>query len=184
MTLKEKNTMAETSADVVRRYLEDAIAAEKSVETQLQEFAREGENTAAKSAFEQHALETKKQHERLAARLENLGGSVSGAKTLLAHIFGLSSKAARAGREGQGRTTQNLMLAFAAENSELAMYETLAAIAEAAGDPETASMARSIQEEEKATAEKFWLLLPEAALQDCQHLTREVASDHAKRPIV
>jgi len=158
--------MAERSAEVVRRYLEDAIAAEKSFETQLQGFAKDGENAAAKSAFEQHALETKKQYERLTARLESLGGSVSTAKTLLADFLGLGSRLAHSGQGSERRTTQDLMLAFALEYSELALYETLAAIAEAAGDPETAALARSIQKEEKAAAEKFWQLIPEAALQD------------------
>jgi hypothetical protein len=51
--------MAETSADVIKRYLEDAIAAEKSFETQLQGFSKEGDNEAAKALFQQHALETR-----------------------------------------------------------------------------------------------------------------------------
>ncbi len=176
--------MAETSADVVRRYLENAIAAEKNFETQLQSFANGSENATFKAAFEQHALETKKQYERLTARLDSLGGATSGAKSLLAHIFGLSSKAAHAGREEEGRTTQNLVLAFAAENNELAMYEALAAIAEAAGDPETAALARSIQEGEKAAAEKLWRLLPKAVLQDYERVTREPLGDDTKRATV
>ena len=163
--------MAETSADVVRRYLEDAIAAERSFETQLQGFAKEGDNAAAKQAFHQHALETKNQYERLTARLESLGGSPSGAKSLLAHIFGLSPKTAQIGHEKEERTTQNLMMAFAVENSELAMYEALASVAEAAGDFDTSALARSIQKVEKATAEKIWRLLPEAALEAYSRLT-------------
>ena len=164
--------MAETSVDVIKRYLEDAIAAEKSFETQLQGFANEGDNVAAKTAFHQHALETRQQYERLTARLEALGGSPSGAKSLLAHIFGLSPKTAQIGHEKEERTTQNLMMAYAVENSEIAMYESLATVAEAAGDSQTASLARSIQAEEKATAEKVWKLLPTAALEAFERVTR------------
>ena len=163
--------MAETSVEVVKRYLEDAIAAEKSFETQLQGFAKEGDNSAAKAAFQQHAAETKVQYERLTARLEALGGSPSGAKSLLANIFGLSPKAAQIGHEKEERTTQNLMMAFAVENSELAMYESLATVAEAAGDSETVSLARSIQQQEKETAEKVWKLLPSAALEAFERVT-------------
>ncbi len=155
--------MAETSLDVIKRYLEDAIAAEKSFETQLQGFASEGDDEAAKAAFHQHALETKNQYERLTARLEALGGSPSGAKSLLAHIFGLSPKSAQIGHEKEERTTQNLIMAFAVESSEVAMYEALATVAAAAGDTETESLARSIQAQERATAEKVWSLLPNAA---------------------
>src|SRR5436305_15055129 len=154
-----KSNMAETSVDVVKRYLEDAIAAEKSFETQLQGFSKESDDTVVQSLFQQHAAETRRQYERLTARLEALGGSASTAKSLRAHIFGLSPKTSQIGHEKEERTTQNLMMAYAVENSEMAMYEAVAAVAEAAGDTETLSLARSIQAEEKATAEKVWKVL-------------------------
>ena len=163
--------MAETSVDVIKRYLVDAIAAEKSFETQLDGFSQEGDDEAAKSAFRQHALETKRQYERLTARLEALGGSPSTAKSFLAHMFGLAPKAASIGHEKEERTTQNLMMAFAVENSEMAMYEALATSAEAAGDSQTASLAREIQAEEKATAEKVWRLIPNASQQAFMRIT-------------
>ena len=174
--------MAETSNDVIKRYLEDAIAAEKSFETQLQGFAKEGDNEAVKSAFHQHALETRNQYERLTARLEALGGSASTAKSILAHIFNLSPKTAQIGHEKEERATQNLMMAFAVENSECAMYESLATVAEAAGDAQTASLARQIQSEEKATAEKVWKLLTPAALSAYQKITGEgISASHSAR---
>jgi ferritin-like metal-binding protein YciE len=153
-----------TSADVIKRYLQDAIAAERSFETQLQGFAKEGDDEAAKTAFHQHAIETRQQYERLTARLEALGGSTSAAKSFLAHLFGLSPKTAQIGHDKEERTTQNLMMAYAVENSEMAMYEALATVAEAAGDTETAALAREIQAEEKRTAERIWSLLPNAAV--------------------
>ena len=163
--------MAETSVDVIKRYLEDAIAAEKSFETQLDGFAKEGDNPAAQSAFRLHAVETKRQYERLTARLEALGGSPSGAKSFLAHVFGLAPKTAQIGHEKEERTTQNLMMAFAVENSEMAMYEALATVAEAAGDGITAMLAREIQQEEQATAQKVWKLLPSAASEAFMRVT-------------
>ena len=171
--------MAETSTDVIKRYLQDAIAAEKSFETQLQGFAKEGDDDAAQSAFHQHALETKQQYERLTARLESLGGSTSTAKSFLAHIFGLSPKTAQLGHEKEERTTQNLMMAYAVENSEIAMYESLITVAEAAGDTETAALARSIQQEEQRTAEKVWNLLPTAAVTAFRRVTAQAGSTTA-----
>jgi ferritin-like metal-binding protein YciE len=162
--------MAETSVDVIKRYLQDAIAAEKSFETQLQGFANEGDDAPAKAAFHEHALQTKQQYERLTARLEALGGKPSGAKSLLAHIFAVSPKTAQIGHEEEERTTQNLIMAYAVENSEIAMYEALATIAEAAGDTQTATLARDIQAEEKVAAEKVWHLLPTCAVQSFQRL--------------
>ncbi len=168
--------MAETSIDVIKRYLEDAIAAERSFETQLDGFSKEGDDTAAQALFRQHAVETKRQHERLTARLEALGGSPSGTKSFLAHVFGLSPKAAQIGHEKEERTTQNLMMAFAVENSELAMYESLAVVADAAGDAQTAALAREIQAEEKATAEKVWKHLPVAAAESYRRVTAGAGS--------
>jgi ferritin-like metal-binding protein YciE len=156
--------MPESSTEVVRRYLEDAIAAESNFITQLKGFANEGDNQAARAAFEQHRIETENQHERLVARLKELGGTPSTTKSVLAHIFGLSPKAASVGHEKEERTTQNLMMAYAVENSEIAMYESLATVADAAGDSITAELARSIQKEEAATADKIWQLIPSAAI--------------------
>jgi ferritin-like metal-binding protein YciE len=62
--------MAENDAvDVIRRYLEDAIAAEKSFETQLRGFSREGDNPMVQRLFAEHADETKFQYELLTRRL-------------------------------------------------------------------------------------------------------------------
>ena len=163
--------MAETSVDVIKRYLVDAIAAERSFETQLEGFAKEGDNNAAKSLFQQHAMETKRQYERLTARLEALGGSPSTAKSFLAHVFGMTPKAASLGHEEEERVTQNLIAAFAVENSEVAMYESLINSAEAAGDTQTASLAREIQAEERATAEKVFRLIPSAAQDGFRRVT-------------
>src|ERR1700685_1481563 len=156
--------MAETSADVIKHYLDDAIAAEKSFEAQLQGFAKEAEDPAAQALFHQHALETRSQYEKLTARLEALGGSTSTAKSIWAHIFGLGSKTAQVEQEKQERTTQDLTIAYAIENSEVAMYESLIAMSEAAGDFETGTLAREIQAQEKDTADKIWNLIPSAAL--------------------
>lgn len=171
--------MSETSTDVIKRYLEDAIAAEKSFETQLQGFAKEGDDELAKAAFHQHAIETKQQYELLTARLEALGGSTSAAKSFLAHVFGLSPKTAQIGHEKEERTTQNLMMAFAVENSEMAMYEALITVAEVAGDTETAALARQIQKQEETTAQKVWSLLPQAAENTFYRLTSETTASAA-----
>lgn len=155
--------MSETTTEVIKRYLEDAIAAEKSFETQLDAFSKEGDNLEARGVFAHHSLETKSQYQRLEMRLELLGGTSSAAKSFLAHLFSLAPQTAKLGHEQEERTTQNLMLAFAVEHSELAMYEALATVAEAAGDAITANLARAIQKEEKAAADKIWKLIPAAA---------------------
>ncbi len=74
------------------RYLEDAIAAEKSFETQLLGFSKEVENTAVEVMFRQHAEETKVQYTGLTQRIEQLGGSTSTLKGFLAKVFGVAPK--------------------------------------------------------------------------------------------
>jgi ferritin-like metal-binding protein YciE len=159
----ERKLMSETANEVVKRYLEDAIAAEKSFETQLDAFSKEGDNLEVRAAFAHHSVETKSQYQRLEMRLEALGGTSSPAKSFLAHLFGALPQTAKIGHLEEERTTQNLMIAFAVENSELAMYEALATVAEAAGDAITAKLAREIQKEEKAAAEIVWKHIPLAA---------------------
>jgi ferritin-like metal-binding protein YciE len=174
--------MAEEQAvDVIRRYLQDAIAAEKSFETQLEGFSKEGDDPQAQALFAQHARETRSQYERLTTRLEALGGSTSGFKSFMAHLFGMSPKTAQIGHEAEERTTQNLMMAFSVENAECAMYESLITAATAAGDQVTADLARQIQAEEKQTADKVWALIAPAARNAFARLTTGTKSRTASR---
>lgn len=149
----------EKAVRFIKSHLEDAIAAEKSFETQLRGFAAEGSGEQVHQLFLQHADETRVQYERLTRRLTELGGEPSAAKTFLAHLAGLSPKLAQLGHDTVDRVTQNLMIAYAVENCEIAMYESLIAVAEAAGDEDTAELARAIQDEERTTAERVWKLI-------------------------
>jgi ferritin-like metal-binding protein YciE len=141
---------------VITTYLEDAIAAEKSFETQLDGFSKEGEDERVQTLFAQHARETKLQYEQLTNRLEALGGSPSTFKSFMAHVFNFAPKAAQIGHDATERLTQNLMMAYAVENAEVAMYESLAEASRVAGDSETEKLAIFIQKQEKQTAEKVW----------------------------
>jgi ferritin-like metal-binding protein YciE len=149
----------ERALRVIKSYLADAIAAEKSFETQLRGFTSEGSSDQIHRLFTEHADDTKTQYERLTKRLEELGGEPSATKSFLAHLVGLSPKLAQLGHDTVDRVTQNLMIAYAVENCEIAMYESLIAVADAAGDEDTADLAKAIQEEERRTAERVWMLI-------------------------
>jgi len=155
--------MAETAAEIIRRYLEDAIAAEKSFESQLRSFAAEGVDAEVQGLFAQHAIETQGQHERLSVRLEELGGRPSTSKAALARVFTFAPRVAQVAHEADERVAQNLIVAFSVENSECAMYEALIAVASRAGDVLTEMLARDIQARERATAEKVWHFIPTRA---------------------
>jgi ferritin-like metal-binding protein YciE len=165
----------ETANDAIKAYLQDAIAAERNFETQLRQFAREGENELVQRMFLQHADETRLQYERLGARLEEIGGSPSTAKSILAHILGMAPKAGQIFEDESERVVQNLMMAYAVENSEIAMYEALATVAAAAGDAETEALARSIQIQERQTADKVWSQIANAARTSFVKLERRQA---------
>jgi ferritin-like metal-binding protein YciE len=149
----------EKAVKVIQRYIDDAIAAEKAFEAQLRAFAEEGSSEQVRHLFLQHAAETRRQHERLTGRLRELGGEPSAAKSLLAQLFVFTPKIAQIGHDIVDRVTQNLMIAYSVESFEVAMYEALVAVAEAAGDQDTALLARDIQEEERETAGKVWCLI-------------------------
>jgi ferritin-like metal-binding protein YciE len=149
----------EKAVRFIKSHLADAIAAEKSFEAQLRGFASEASSDQIRMLFSQHADETCTQYERLTHRLEELGGEPSAGKSLLAHLGGLAPKLAQIGHDTVDRVTQDLMIAYAVENCEVAMYESLIAVAETAGDEDTAQLVRAIQEEERSTAEKVWKLV-------------------------
>jgi ferritin-like metal-binding protein YciE len=147
----------------IQTYLTDAIAAEKSFESQLNGFAEETEESHPASLFLQHASETRTQYEMLTARLEDLGATPSSGKTFLAHIFNMAPKIAQLGHDKLDRLSQDLMMAYAVENAEVAMYESLAVAAKSINDVATETLARKIQQQEKQTAEKIWAEIAPAA---------------------
>lgn len=155
----------ESSREVIKSYIEDAIVAEQKFEGQLRAFSKEGEQAAVQRLFADHAIETRHQHQRLSARLAELGGSPSAMKSFFAHMFNFAPRAAHIGHDSSEKSSQDLILAFAIENSEIAMYEELAVVAAFAGDTETEQLARAIQEEERAAAKKVWDLIDSSCRQ-------------------
>ncbi len=165
----------------IPRYLEDAIAAEKSFETQLRGFAEEATLEGARTAFRTHADETRQQYEMLTDRLKALGGTPSTIKSAMAHIFNMAPKTAQLGHSDDERTTQDLIMAFAVENAEVAMYEALIIAADALSDAPTATLARDIQAQERATGEKVWKLIKSSAL---NAFSKEASEDGKRDTIV
>ena len=153
-----------TSKEVIIRYLEDAEAAERNFEDSLLTFSNTGEQNAVKSMFEAASRKAKTQHDRLEARLRQLGGTPSTAKSFLAHVLAMAPTLAQIGHEGAEKNTQHLIACIGAASAEMAMYESLATVAAAAGDTITESLARDLQEEEKVDWDQAWTLLPPSAL--------------------
>jgi len=165
----------------IPRYLEDAIAAEKSFESQLNGFAEDATSADLKNAFAAHAVETRHQYELLTERLHQLGGEPSTLKSAMAHFFNMAPRAAQIGYSDEERTTQDLIMAYSVENAEVAMYQAMIAVAESVGDNSTATLAERIQSQERDTAEKVWRRIPPAAV---HAFRRQLAEGKGTRDIV
>jgi ferritin-like metal-binding protein YciE len=153
----------DSSTTVIQRYLEDAIAAEKSFEQRLRSFADEGDDPEVQSLFRNRADQTRQHHEDLTSRLEALGGTTSAVKSFVDQLFSAVPKSAQIARSSDERLVQNVVTAFAVSQGERAMYEALAAAAIAAGDPETEQLARNIQAQASETADRLWRFVPSRA---------------------
>jgi Domain of unknown function (DUF892) len=114
-----KPTTIQNERDVIIRYLEDAIAAERAFETQLRGFANEGDEPEASRMFAKHADETRTRHQLLSERLNSLGATPSGMKSFLANMLALAPKTAQIGYDESERMTQNLIMAFSVETARL-----------------------------------------------------------------
>lgn len=153
----------ETPQDVLVRYLQDCEAAERNFTHALASFAVTGEQNEVKRQFEIASQKAKTQHERLEKRLRELGGKPSRAKSIMAHVLTFSTATAQLGHEPAEKNTQNLMMCIAAASAEMAMYESLATVAQLAGDTQTAALARQLQREEREDYDQSWNILRESA---------------------
>ena len=147
--------------EAIQRYLQDSIAAEASFESQFRSFAQDVvDDFEVKTLFFGYDAGTHQRIEKLTARLQELGGSTSGTKSSLAHLFSFVPKLAQAKHAPEERIVQNLIAAFSVANGKCAMYEALATTAGTAADTTTEALAREIAAQDSATAEKIWHFLP------------------------
>jgi ferritin-like metal-binding protein YciE len=135
------------------KYLTDAHSIERQALVQMKAAPALAGDPEIAAAFETHRTETE-EHERLVdERVRALGGSPSTVKDLAGVVtgagFGLFAKL-------QPDTPGKLVVhAFSYEHMELAAYDLLARVADRAGDGETAQVARRIEEQERAMAERL-----------------------------
>ena len=155
--------MAEKAQEVVKRYLQDVIAAERNFEDVLASFSKAGEQAAVQEMFGRFARKAKTQHERLTARLKTLGGSPSATKSAVAHFLGFAPSVGQIGQEAPEKNTQHLIMVFGAAAAEMAMYEALSVVAAQAGDEETERLARELQKEERQDYDDVWSILGTSA---------------------
>ncbi len=134
------------------KYLTDAHSIERQALVQMKAAPGMAGDPQIAAGFEQHRTETEA-HERLVdERLRALSASPSTIKDMAGAVtgmgFGLFAKL-------QPDTPGKLVAhAFSYEHMELAAYDLLARVADRAGDTETAALARQIEAQEAAMAER------------------------------
>lgn len=148
----------ENHSERLVRYLQDAHAAETGIEEMLKDAAGTDDADAAR-LFEEHLTVTRSQTARLEQRLQELGGDTSGGKGMMNKVMAKVGDVLNMGHDKYDKTTQDLIKAYATEHLEMAMYEALIVYAEAAGDMQTAALAREIQDEERQTAERIFPMI-------------------------
>jgi ferritin-like metal-binding protein YciE len=144
--------MTKSLQDQLIKYLTDAHSIEKQALVQMKAAPEIAGDPEIAAVFAQHLTETE-EHERLVRdRLEALGASTSTLKDLAGTVTGKGfALFAQAQPDTPGKLVAH---AFSYEHMELAAYDLLARIADRAGDSETAAVARRIEEQEQAMADR------------------------------
>jgi ferritin-like metal-binding protein YciE len=154
-----------TRYDKPIQYLNEAYGKEKELETALEAHIAMTTRPPYKKRLQQHLKETKAHARGVERRIKQLGGSTSHIPAPVAEAAataqGVASKAVSAAKgplhalRGTGeseRMLKNAKTEFSEEHHEIATYTGIEALAEAAGDRETAKLARGIRREEERMA--------------------------------
>jgi ferritin-like metal-binding protein YciE len=153
--------------DQLVKHIDEALAMEQNVLRMLDGMIQTTEDEEIKNELRQHKLETEQHAERLEKRLAAHEASPSTAReaagimnALLKGVLDMvrEEKAGRNARDG-----------YATEHLEIASYQLLERVAKAAGDEETAEVARQNRADEEKMAKKIeanWDRFAELSLQE------------------
>ena len=161
------------------KYLTDAHSIERQALVQMKMAPKIAGDPEIAAAFERHETETE-EHQRLVdERLSALDASPSKLKDIAGTVtgigFGLFAKL-------QPDTPGKLIThAFSYEHMELAAYDMLARVADRAGDAETAQVARRIEEQEGAMAERVAGLFDRAVEVSLRELSPDDLNDQVRK---
>ena len=149
------------------KHIDEALAMEQNVLRMLDGMIQTTEDEEIKGELRQHKLQTEQHAERLEKRLAAHDASPSTAREA-AGIMNAVMKGVvdMARQEKAGRNARD---GYATEHLEIASYQLLERVAKAAGDEETAEIARQNRKDEEAMAKKIeanWDRFAELSLQE------------------
>jgi ferritin-like metal-binding protein YciE len=153
--------MAMASLDEqLNAYLSDAHALEQQALPQMRAAPKLAGEEQLAAAFREHLAETERHEQLTRERMEARGESTSALKEA---VFKAGGFAFILFAKSQPDTTGKLVShALSYEHLELAGYELLMRVADRAGDAETAQMARTIREDERAMSDRLEAFLDRA----------------------
>lgn len=152
--------MPEEQNQLILRYLDDAIAAERSSQSQYRTFASDGDDEEVKALFAACAQRAEAAGNHLTTLLTAKEAHPSTAKTLAANALASMPRAAQLGHISEERTVQNLIAAYTLEKGLAGMYRSLAAAAQAAGHSAVAQVASESLDAADDLAGRLFHLIP------------------------
>ena len=149
------------------KHIDEALAMEQNVLRMLDGMIETTEDDEIQNELREHKLQTEQHAERLEKRLAAHDASPSTAREA-AGIMGALMKGIvdMARQEKAGRNARD---GYATEHLEIASYQLLERVAKAAGDEETAEVARQNRADEEKMAKKIeahWDRFAELSLQE------------------
>jgi ferritin-like metal-binding protein YciE len=145
--------MPDTLEQQLTKHLTDVHSIEVQALQQLAVAPRMARDAELARAFREHIGETEDQERRVRQRLEAHAADPSRLKDLAGRAGGVGMVLfARTQPDTPGKLVTH---AYSYEHMEFAAYELLSHVAEKAGDPETAEVARSIRDQEAAMADRL-----------------------------
>jgi ferritin-like metal-binding protein YciE len=149
------------------KHIDEALAMEQNVLRMLDGMISTTEDEEIRSELRHHKLETEQHAERLEERLAAHEASPSTVREAAGIMNALMKSVVDMARsEKAGRNARD---GYATEHLEIASYQLLERVAQAAGDEETAEVARKNRKDEEAMAKKIeanWDKFAELSLQE------------------
>lgn len=152
--------VAESSAALIRRYLEHAITAEKHFETELRNLAAQGDDDEVQGAFREAADRGLRHQELLRAQLSILTASPSIAPEFSVAFLDWSFLNFEGVRVEEERTAKNLIRAYGLTNAGCALYAGLSTYLEGTREAEIRSLASEFQGDYREAAERIFRFIP------------------------
>jgi ferritin-like metal-binding protein YciE len=139
--------------DQLVKHIDEALAMEQNVLRMLDGMISTTEDEEIRSELRHHKLETEQHAERLEKRLAAHEASPSTVREAAGIANALmKSVLDKVRNEKAGRNARD---GYATEHLEIASYQLLERVAQAAGDEETAEVARQNRKDEEAMAKKI-----------------------------